>query len=70
MQCRWRRPTLIGDTMHMVLVIAGKAASSKSGRGTGIMKRTAVNHRDEVVMESEWKLAIKRQRLAAEAGPD
>jgi acyl dehydratase len=60
LQCRWLRPTKIGDTLHVVIEITETKASSKPDRGSVTMTRTAVNQRGESVMESEWALVLKR----------
>lgn len=64
LQCRWRRPTFIGDTIHVVLEIVDKIPSEKPDRGTLLMRRAAYNQRGEVVMESEWKLVLRRSQKA------
>jgi acyl dehydratase len=58
-ECRWRKPTLIGDTIHVVLEVTGKRASSKPGRGVVEMRRSAVNQRGETVMESMWTTLVR-----------
>jgi acyl dehydratase len=60
LECRWRRPTRIGDTLHVVLEVAEKAPAAKSDRGTVVLRRTAVNQRGETVMESDWSLVLRR----------
>lgn len=60
LQCRWKRPTKIGDTLHVVLEVGDKGPGAKPDRGTVVLKRTAVNQRGEVVMESDWSLVLKR----------
>ena len=64
LECRWKRPTFIGDTLHIVLEIIDKKPSHKPDRGTIVMRRTAVNQRDETVLESDWSLVIRRQNKA------
>ncbi len=59
LECRWLKPTFIGDTLHAVVEIADKKLSSKGDRGIIIMKRTGMNQRGETVMESEWKLSMR-----------
>ncbi len=61
LQCRWRRPTKIGDTIHVVLEVAEKNAGAKNDRGALVLRRTAVNQRGETVMESDWSLILRRQ---------
>lgn len=61
LQCRWRRPTKIGDTIHVVLEVAEKKPGAKNDRGALVLRRTAVNQRGETVMESDWSLILRRQ---------
>jgi len=61
LQCRWRRPTKIGDTIHVVLEVAEKKDGAKNDRGSVVLRRTAVNQRGETVMESDWSLILRRQ---------
>ncbi|HYD70080.1 MaoC/PaaZ C-terminal domain-containing protein [Azospirillum sp.] len=65
LECRWTRPTFIGDTIHVLLEIVGKEVSRKPDRGAVLMRRTAVNQRGETVMESDWRLVLRRQPAAA-----
>jgi acyl dehydratase len=65
LRCRWRRPTFIGDTVHVVLEVVSKAASRKPDRGAVTLRRTTVNQNDKTVMESDWSLVVKRETPAA-----
>lgn len=64
LQCRWRRPSFIGDTLRVKLEVVEKNASHKPDRGTVILSRKAINQSDETVMVSEWHLVLKRQSPA------
>lgn len=66
LQCRWRRPTRIGDTIHVVLEVVEKTPGAKADRGTVMLRRTAVNQHGEVVMESDWSLVLRRQPPSAD----
>ena len=57
--CRWKRPTKIGDTLHVRLSIAELKRTGKGGRGVVVLNRDAVNQRGEVVLESIWTLIVK-----------
>lgn len=59
LECRWLKPSRIGDTIHVVLEIADKIEGRKPDRGTLLMKRSAVNQHGETVMESSWKIVVK-----------
>lgn len=61
LQVRWRRPTHIGDTLHVAVEVVDMQASSKPDRGTVVMRRSAINQNDETVMESEWSLVVRRR---------
>jgi len=61
LECRWVKPTFIGDTIHVDVEIIAKEETSKPDRGLIVMRRTAVNQRAEAVMESEWKLMMRRR---------
>lgn len=61
MQCRFPRPTFIGDTIGLRVTLAEKRATSKPGRGILTFRREAVNQRDEIVVEGVWKLLVRRR---------
>jgi acyl dehydratase len=63
LECRFKKATRIGDTLHVRLTVAELKPTSKGGRGIVVLNRDAVNQRDEVVLESVWSLMI-RCRLA------
>ncbi len=59
LECRWMQTCRIGDTLRVVVEIAEKVPGRKPDRGTIVMKRTAVNQRDEPVMESVWRIVVR-----------
>jgi acyl dehydratase len=59
LECRWSKPTFIGDTLHVEVEIAQKEPGRKPDRGTLVMKRSAVNQRGETVMESTWRIVLR-----------
>lgn len=59
LECRWFKPSFIGDTLHVVVEIASKEAGKKADRGTLVMKRAAVNQHGDTVMESIWRIVLK-----------
>lgn len=65
LECKWVKPTGIGDTLHVVLEILAKEPGKKPDRGTLVMKRSAVNQRGDTVMESVWRLVLKNKGGAA-----
>lgn len=58
---RWPAPTLPGDTLRLVLKPLEKKETSKPDRGLLVVSVQAVNQKDTVVLDSEWKLLIKRR---------
>ncbi len=65
LECRWLKPSKIGDTIHVVLSIEDKLEGRKPDRGTLVMKRTAINQHGDPVMESTWKIVVKTRAAAA-----
>ena len=59
LECQFKRPTKIGDTLHVMLTVAELSPTSKGKSGLIILHRDAINQRGEVVLESIWKLLIK-----------
>jgi acyl dehydratase len=66
LECRWLKPARIGDTLHVAAEILELVPSSRPDRGTVLMRRSAMNQHDVVVMESDWKLVLKRRIPALE----
>ncbi|NYT22151.1 MaoC family dehydratase N-terminal domain-containing protein [Alcaligenaceae bacterium] len=58
LSCRFLKPCKIGDTIRVRLSIEEKTPGRRPGRGTIVMKRAAVNQKDEVVMDSTWRLVV------------
>ncbi len=59
LECRWLKPTFIGDTLHVDVEVVAREPGRKPDRGTLVLKRAAVNQRGETVMESLWRLVLK-----------
>lgn len=59
LECKFRKPTRIGDTLHARLRVADLKPVSKGGRGLVVLHRDAHNQQDEVVLASIWTLMIK-----------
>lgn len=62
LECRWKRPTHIGDTLHVHMTVAELAPTSKGTSGIVTLVRNAINQNGEVVLETRWKLLLKRRR--------
>ena len=60
MQCRFPKPTFIGDTIGVRITLAEKRETSKPGRGILSFRREAINQRGETVVEGVWKLLVLR----------
>ena len=60
LQCRWPAATHIGDTIRVKLTIRELKETSKADRGIVVMSRETMNQNDVVVMDSTWKLLLKR----------
>lgn len=60
---KWRMlvPVKHGDTLHSRTVVMGKTETSKPDRGIVHLKRSFVNHRNEVVQEMEVTLMYRRR---------
>lgn len=66
LRCVWRKPVLIGDTIHVELSIGEKTLSQKRpGTGRVTMLRTVKNQNGETVVESEWTTLMKCRPEAA-----
>jgi acyl dehydratase len=61
LECRWKRPVKIGDTLHVRLSVTELRRTSKGDRGVVMLQRDAVNQRGEVVLESMWTLIVRCQ---------
>ena len=65
LECKFRRPCKIGDTLSVRLSIVDKQPGKKPDRGTLVMSRVAVNQRGEDVMESTWYLVVRTRNSPA-----
>jgi acyl dehydratase len=65
LECKFRAPCKIGDTIHVRLSITDKQPGKKPGRGTLVMSRVAINQRGEEIMQSVWHLVVKSNGVAA-----
>ena len=60
MQCRFPKPTFIGDTIGVRVTVAEKRETSKPERGILSFRREVINQRGETVVEGVWKLLVRR----------
>lgn len=57
---RYKKPVCFGDTIHLQLIVTDKKPSSKTDRGIVRFAAHIRNQRDEVVVDGEWTLLMKR----------
>lgn len=57
---RYKGPVKFGDTIHLELEVVRKKESSKPDRGVVWFATRIVNQRDEVVVDGEWTLLMRR----------
>lgn len=63
---KFKKPVLIGDTVHVEVEIAEKTdARPDSASGKIVMKRTIFNQKNEIVQEGEFILLIKKRSAQA-----
>ena len=65
LECRWKLPVKIGDTLHVHLSVAELRRTSSGVQGIVTFHRNAINQHGDVVLESVWKLMIKCRGAAA-----
>ena len=58
-------PVLVGDTLHVRVVITDKRETTKADRGIVTYRHEVLNHRGEQVLEATIKRMIKRAATAA-----
>ncbi|MFQ5399974.1 MAG: MaoC/PaaZ C-terminal domain-containing protein [Anaerolineae bacterium] len=57
---RYKGAVKFGDTVHLELEVLEKKPTSKPGRGVVRFAARVRNQRDEVVVDGEWTLLMKR----------
>jgi len=60
--CKFLKPTFIGDTVHVALEVVEKIPGKKPDRGTVAMKRSVINQHGETVMEATVRIVLKRNQ--------
>lgn len=63
---RFKKPLLIGDTVHALWRIVNKRESSKSDRGIMTEYIELLNQDDDVIAEGEHVVMMKRKQFAQE----
>ncbi|MCC7182298.1 MAG: (R)-hydratase [Rhodocyclaceae bacterium] len=60
-QCRFPKPTFIGDTLRVSVQVVEKTETSKPDRGVVAFRRQVINQRGAAVVEGVWKLLVRRR---------
>lgn len=56
---KFRKPILIGDTIHVIVGVTDTRPSRAMGGGVVTFEVRVVNHEDEVVQRGTWKILVK-----------
>ena len=59
LECRFKKASKIGDTIHAHLKVAELRRTSKGETGVLTLNREAINQDGEPVMESIWTLLVR-----------
>jgi len=62
--CRFPKPTFIGDTVHVQVSVAERSPASRPGRSVVVFRREAVNQRGEIVVQADFKMMVRDQEAA------
>jgi acyl dehydratase len=62
---KFRRPILLGDTIHVVVAVTEKRANPRMGGGIVHFDVRVVNQRDEVVQRGIWEILVRSKAGAA-----
>lgn len=57
---RYKGAVRFGDTVHLELEVVEKKDTSKADRGVVSFAARVLNHEDQVVIDSEWTLLMRR----------
>jgi len=56
---KFRKPILLGDTVHVVIAATDKRAQAAMGGGIVTFDVRVVNQREEVVQKGDWKILVR-----------
>lgn len=59
LECRWKKSTKIGDTLHVRLTVTNLKPTGKGDKGVLTLAREAINQHGDVVLESVWTLLVR-----------
>lgn len=63
--CRFPKPTFIGDTIVVRVTVAEKIARYRPGKDKVVFRREAVNQRGEVVAQADFAMLMRSSEEAA-----
>jgi acyl dehydratase len=56
---KFKKPILLGDTIHVVVAVTGKKGMPSMGGGIVTFDVRVVNQRDEVVQRGQWSILVR-----------
>jgi acyl dehydratase len=65
LDCRFPKPTFIGDTIFVRVTVIDKVENWKAGKDKVVFRREAVNQRGEVVVQADFTMLMRRGGDAA-----
>ncbi len=65
---KFRKPILLGDTIHVIVAVTDKRAQPAMGGGIVTFDVRVVNQRDEVVQKGDWRILIRSRPAEEQAG--
>lgn len=63
--CRFPKPTFIGDTIFVRVTVAEKIENYRPGKDKVVFRREAINQRGEVVVQADFAMMMRSTRQAA-----
>ncbi len=65
LNCRFPKPTFIGDTIHARITVVERQQDAKPGRDRIVFRREAVNQRGEVVVQADFAMLMRTAGVSA-----
>ncbi|MDM9560499.1 MaoC/PaaZ C-terminal domain-containing protein [Bordetella petrii] len=65
LNCRFPKPTFIGDTVHARVTVTECVPDARPGRVKVVFRREAVNQRGEVVVQADFAMLMRAPEAAA-----
>lgn len=59
LECRFPKPTFIGDTIFVRVTVVERRPAAKPGRSEVVFRREAINQRDEVVVQADFRMVMR-----------